>query len=167
MKATIEILITLIIAALIILLAGCENGTWSTSVTADHDTTEIGAMFSPDPNGGVGFKTMTNTVIAEDTWDNVAVGPAIEFRIDDIVNNTTDRVFPGNWDLENVPIETFGTMALLWNFECEEILFLPGIETRFKVTPYITPILRVEYREVEGVWSEEGLYTTFGARYEF
>lgn len=153
---------------LIVLLAGCQTGEWAVSGGSNYETSQLAVMYSPDPNGGIGVRVMTDSVIPEDTESNVAVGPALEFALSDIALAVADHIVPGDWgSLQNAPVKVYGTLAFLWETRDADFLFLPGIRTEFLLKSPVHPYVAVERSTPEGSAEDldEGVLTTFGAIY--
>ncbi len=151
-------------------LAGCQTGQWSVAGGSNWKTSSVQVLYSPDPNGGLGVRVLSDSVIPEDTDRNVAVGPALEFSVSDVAALVAGRILPGDWlPLEGAPTKLYGTLALLWETDGGDLLFLPGTELRFLPGSRIQPYVRTEYLTPEG--SADGLgnelLTTFGAVYRF
>jgi len=153
----------------VLLLAGCQDGTWTASGGSDYRTSQLGLIYSPDPNGGAGLRTMSDSIVPEQTTENLAIGPAVEFQIGDVAADLADRVLPGSWvPLQGAPAKLYGTLALLWQTRDHGVIFLPGTEVRFFPDNHLQPYMRTEYVKPEGGSAvDEGLLTTLGAAWQF
>lgn len=153
------------IATVCLLVAGC-SGTKSFSGGSNWKTSELTAVWSPDPNGGVGIRMMTDSLVPEGTKENIAVGPYIDFRLTQVTGKLLDGVLPGDWNpLLNAPFDVYGSMSLLWQMDGGKFLFAPATETRFFPNRMIQPFVRVEYIKPEnGAGIDEGVLPFFGAR---
>lgn len=149
--------------------SGCNSGTWSVAGGSNYETSHFDGLWSPDPNGGVGVRVMTDSVVAEETKENVAVGPCVNFSLGTVASSVLDGILPGQWSpLEGAPIEMYGTLALLWETDQKSLVFLPGTEFRLLPGRRVQPTVWVEYLMPEGdSQMEEGVETTFGATYRF
>lgn len=153
-----------------LLMGGCaENGKWSLAGGGDYETSHMRALFSPDPNGGVGIKVISDSVIPDETEVNVAVGPTVNFYVGDVIGSAADVVIPGAWNpLKDAPVRVYGTMSLLYETEQKTLLFTPGTEMHLMPEWQIHPIIWIDYVWTEGgSLTEDGIRTTFGAEYQF
>lgn len=157
----------LVLSAL--LLPGCQGGEWTVGGASDYETFQASVLYSPDPNGGVGLLAMTDSFVPEATENNVAAGPMVQFNLSDVVQQTLDRVIPGDWpDLSNAPTRLYGTLAILWEFENEDLIFIPGTKTVFFPQWRIHPTIWAEYVKPEGgAVMEEDAKILFGAEGRF
>ena len=157
----------MVVAAVAMLIGGCggEAGTWSLSAGSNYKTSGFTGLWSPDPNGGIGVRMVTDSIVPEDTEDNMAVGPCLNFYLGEAVGLALDTVLPGDWDpLKEAPVRIYGTMSFLWETDTGKFVFLPG--TQFDLFPdrRIHPVVWLEYVMPEsGAGPDEGLLTTFGA----
>ena len=112
---------------------------------------------------------LTDSYVPERTDDNVAVGPLVQFDLSDLIQRTADRVIPRDWpDLSQAPFRTYGTLALLWEFENEKTIFIPGTKTVFFPAWKIRPATWVEYLKPEGgSLLDEDVKVLFGAEGQF
>ncbi|MFH0981832.1 MAG: hypothetical protein V2A79_09865 [Planctomycetota bacterium] len=159
----------MMVGAAVLLLAGCQGGEWSVAAGSNYEVSELAALYSPDPNGGLGLMVMSDSAIPETTAENVAAGLIVQFRIGDLVAGALDRVLPGEWlPPVDAPVEAYGTLALLYEPDGEDFLFLPGTELRFRPGSAIQPYLRTEWLTPENSSAlEDDLLTTFGVVYRF
>lgn len=139
---------------------------WSLSLGSDYETVAFTAVFSPDPNGGIGIMAVTDSFIPEDTDDNVAIGPYVQFNLGDLVASVADRIIPGDWpSLENVPARLYGTLGFLWGVEGDNnFIFAPGTKTVFFPNWKIRPCLRNTYFKPE---DDSGVDEDFKTMLEF
>jgi hypothetical protein len=153
----------------LVLCGVASAGEWTASVGSDYETFQLTALYSPDPNGGIGITAVTDSYIEDDTEENLAVGLFAQFYIGDIVGDVTDRVIPGSWSLSNAPFKTYGTLAFLLETEEEhDFLFQVGTKTvlfpEWRIRPCITSI----YSKGEGGSEfDEDFKTLLGVDYRF
>lgn len=142
-----------LIGLVLVLMLACwvHAGEWSVSLGSDYETAMLTAVFSPDPNGGIGVAVLTDSYIEDDTEENVAIGPYVQFCISDLTNAAFDRVLPGSWSLANAPMKTYGTMAFLFETgEEHDFLFQVGTKTVFFPDWHVRPCVRSTYNKGEG-----------------
>jgi len=160
--------IVLAIGVVLIALAGC-GGSMSLSAGSNYKTSGFAAMWSPDPNGGIGVRMVTDSLVPDETNDNIAVGPQINFYLNDLAGMAANTVLPGDWDpLQTAPVRVYGTLSFLWETDNGKFTFLPGTEFRLFPDRPIHPAIWLEYLMPEaGAGLDEGLLTTFGAMWHF
>lgn len=157
--------------AAVALLAGCtaQDRPWTVSAGSNYKTSTFTGLWSPDPNGGIGVRMTTDSLIPEGTRDNIAIGPAANFYLNDLAGAVLDTVLPGDWDpLKGAPVRVYGTLAFLWETDNHKFIFLPGTEFRLFPDRPIHPCVWVDYLMPQsGAGVGEGLLTTFGVAWEF
>lgn len=164
-----KVLVGLVLVGMLTLV-GCQGGTWGVQGSSNYETSSFGALFSPDPNGGIGPRVITDSKIADSSDENVAAGLQIEFLIGDVAADLADRVIPGEWlPLEGSPAKLYGTMSFLFETKDEDFLFMPGVKTYITAHPNVRPFIAFEYMYPGGSTDnlEEGDLTTFGIEWRF
>ena len=160
----------LVCVVLALCIAGCsENGTWSIGGGGNYETSFARALYSPDPNGGIGLKVVSDNTIPEDTNVNVAVGPCLTFNVTELVGNSVNVVVPGQWEpLAKQPAKVYGTLSMLYETEQHTLLSTPGMEIHLMPDWKVHPMISLDYVWTEGgSLTDDGLKTMFGADYRF
>jgi hypothetical protein len=68
-----------------------------------------------------------------------------------VAQELVDRVLPGPWQpLAGAPAQLYGSLALLWEVEGGDLLFLPGLELRFFPGRRVQPAVWLEFLQPEG-----------------
>lgn len=154
-----------------VMCAGCtENGKWSVAGGGDYETSHVRALYSPDPNGGIGFKVVSDSVIPDNTEQiSVAMGPTATFYLGEAINTVADTIIPGAWNpISKAPARIYGTMSLLYETEQSKLLFTPGSEIHLMPNWAIHPIVWLDYIWTEGgSLTQDGFRATFGVEYSF
>lgn len=135
----------------------------------DYETTETSALFWPDPNGGVGVLVVSNSAIAEETEDNIAIGPKVEFLIDPILKGAFGTILPWVDIPDNIPVKFYGFAALTWELDGEHSM-AGRLGTKACLLPdrMIQPTFITEYVMPEGGAAEEQeLRALFGVTIRF
>ncbi|MFH0981905.1 MAG: hypothetical protein V2A79_10230 [Planctomycetota bacterium] len=118
----------------------------------DYETAQLDALWWPDPNGGAGVMMMTDSLIAETTSENFAVGPCVEFSLTGLTDTLWDTILPGDWKPSDANLaEAFGKLAIL--HETEDGGGWVGIVAagwRFLPGRTIRPTIWTEYLRPEG-----------------
>jgi hypothetical protein len=186
-KVAINVLLAIIITALLAMvgavLCGCSPQPGAimdfgeranrphvvAGLGSDYETSTISLAYAPDASGSIGARLTTDSLIEDGTRDNVAIGPAIDFNLTEYANKLADVVIPGPWQpLANAPFNIYGTLYLAWETQNKNLLFAPGLETRFLPTKRIQPTVLAEYlMPEERSTIQDGMRVTLGAKINF
>lgn len=152
------------ILSLLLLIGVAHAGKWTIGLGGDYETSEMFGLYSPDPNGGIGFMVMSDSWVPRDTWHNVAIGPFLEFKVTDLVVGAENRVIPGPFKpLSMSQADFYGNIGLLFPTDGGKSMFRTGLDTVFLPKWQVRPYMRTEYLH----WDESDIKLIFGVRYTF
>lgn len=147
--------------------AGAQN--FSIDGAFDYETSQASVLYWPDPNGAVGVMVVSDSSIPGPDWENLAVGPKVEFLIDPALKALFGTILPWVNVPENLPVKFYGFGALTWETKGDNDM-TGWIGTKACIFPdrRIQPTFIAEYVRPEGGSAEQQeLRALFGVTIRF
>ncbi len=165
-----RVLVSLLMACFLF-FSGCNTGTWSVGGAADYETAMGTVAYAPDANGAAGLMVLTGAYIPDESDDNVAVGPYVEFNVGDVADAAVGRIVPADWwsgMFEGRPARLYGTMAILWETQGGGIIWAPGTKLSLLPNWIVQPTIWTTYLEPgSGANVERDFKALAGFEYKF
>ncbi|RPH81082.1 MAG: hypothetical protein EHM80_03430 [Nitrospiraceae bacterium] len=114
----------------------------------DYESATLALSWWPDPNGGLGLMAVTDSVIEDDTWSNIAVGPVVTFQLTKPLLAVLKTILPMVDVPNDVPAQLYGRFAGTWPLDRNE-------EGGHRATFYAsTGVLLTEHRIIQpALWA--------------
>ena len=116
----------------------------------DHNTGQLSFVCTPDADSAVGVFVLSGSYVEDRHWDNIVIGPKVNFRLDAAYEAILSTVMPWITVPDDIPFELYGFGGFGWEIGGDHnILGIIGTEARLMPGRRVQPTMCVEWVQPE------------------